>query len=629
MEQPVITSANTAFQAWKQYAIPSYQRNYVWTKHEHWQPLWEDVKELARRVVESDNLNKARPHFLGTIITKLVGTENFTNRWWVVDGQQRLTTLQVLIAATYAAFVEKGLSQAAILADLLTNAPDDQDKYRTQRNRYKVAHKSDLEYDQFRGVIEHALAGKTGNADSSDLHECYAFFLDTLRRWLNDLDASDLDASVAALTNAILHKLQVVDIRLDDQENSHTIFETLNARGAPLTEWEKTKNYILSIVVDDEDPYGDEFYREHLERYDADPFWNESVTGPRFHGKRIDWYLFFFAQLELPRLRFRLTGDRSQRLPRNQLYREFRFVGERIYRRDQEKRLAMIRRFARYADICSELSTASLESFTGDAQTVIRRVWVLNLQSLIPVLMELIRKLGNGPELGPALRVIDSYLMRRVALRAYYSGFDDVAFAHVQAIREAPADEIVSVLIDRFSNSSPFWPDDQEVHNQFANADMYNRFAKWRLRMLLAAIAKRMHEEHPYTTEGDFTIGQATIEHVAPQSWEAHWKEDLRFDGSADARIRINQLVHRIGNLTLVGYNPNLGNRRWSEKRELLAKDRFEMNRRLLQDMNGDSWNEAEIDRRGKELAEYVVKIWPNADTLRRELVPDLVDGQE
>ena len=192
----------------------------------------------------------------------------------------------------------------------------------------------------------------------------------------------------------------------------------------------------------------------------------------------------------------------------------------------------------------------------------------------------------------------------------------------MQVLREACADEIVSVLIDRFAKSGPWWPGDQEVHNQFANADMYNRFAKGRLRMLLVAIAKRMHEEHPYTTEGDFTIGQATIEHIAPQSWEAQWKEDLHFDGSADARIRIDQLVHRIGNLTLVGYNPSLSNRSWSEKRELLAEDRFEMNRRLLQDMNGDSWNEDEINRRGKQLAEYVVEIWPNPDNLRRELVP-------
>ena len=418
MQQPVITSANTAFQAWKQYAIPSYQRNYVWTKQEHWQPLWEDVKELARRVAESDELTKARPHFLGTIIHEAGRHRELHQpvvgrRWTAAPyDASRCSSLRPMPPS-----LRRACPKPAILSNLLTNAPDDEDKYRTERNRYKVAHKSDLEYNQFRTVVEDALAGTTGNADSSEFHRCYAYFLDTLRRWLSDLDPDGRDASVLALTNAILHKLQVVDIRLDDQENSHTIFETLNARGAPLTEWEKTKNYILSIAVDDEDPYGDEFYLEHLERYDADPFWNESVTGPRFHGKRIDWFLFFFAQLELPRLRFRLTGDRSRRLPRSQLYREFRFVGERIYRREMEKRLAMVRRFARYADICRDLSTDSLESFTADAQAVIRRVWDFKLQSLIPVLMELVRKLGNGPEFGQALGVIDSYLMRRVALR--------------------------------------------------------------------------------------------------------------------------------------------------------------------------------------------------------------------
>ena len=94
-----------------------------------------------------------------------------------------------------------------------------------------------------------------------------------------------------AFNKAVLKKLVVADIQLSRGQNSHAIFEALNARGKPLTEWEKTKNYILSVAVSKDDPDGDRTYGEHLERYDADPYWKG----------RIDTFLLYFAWLEVPR----------------------------------------------------------------------------------------------------------------------------------------------------------------------------------------------------------------------------------------------------------------------------------------------------------------------------------------
>ena len=415
--------------------------------------------------------------------------------------------------------------------------------------------------------------------------------------------------------------MQVVDIRLDDRENSHTIFETLNARGAPLTEWEKTKNYILSLAVREEDSYGDKFYREHLERYDADPFWSQTVSEARFHGKHIDRFLFFFAQIELPKRLESVSGELVKTLPRGRLYRNFRYVGEHIYRANDDELLAMARRLKQYADIYKAIDER--RGFSVHAvQVMDRTAGIIKLSSLVPVFMELVAKLGCDDALDEALSVVDSYLMRRVALKAYYSGFDDVAFAHVQALRETAADEIVSVLIDRLENSSSsaYWPSDDQIIRHFLGGDMYNRISKPRVKALLSAIAEEMHGEHGTSSDGVFTLGAVTIEHVVPQDWQRHWAEDLSFDGSEDARHRLDQIVHRIGNLTLVAYNSKLSNRPWVEKRELLAGDRLEMNRRLLRDMNGEAWSEGEIRSRSEQLAHYVIEIWPHADDLRRSL---------
>lgn len=419
----------------------------------------------------------------------------------------------------------------------------------------------------------------------------------------------------------LLNKLQVVDIRLDDRENSHTIFETLNARGAPLTEWEKTKNYILSLAVREDDSYGDKFYREHLERYDADPYWSQTVSEARFHGKHIDRFLFFFAQIELPKRLHSVSGELIKTLPRGRLYRDFRYVGEHIYRANDDELMDMAERLKRYADIYKAIDER--RGFSVHARQVMHRTTgIIKLSSLVPVFMELVEKLGYCDALDRALSVVDSYLMRRVALKAYYSGFDDVAFAHVQALRDTPADEIVSVLIDRCDNSSSsgYWPSDDQIIRYFLSGDMYNRISKPRLRNLLSAIAEKMHGENTTSSDGPFTLGSVTIEHVVPQDWQRHWADDLSFDGSEDARHRLDQIVHRIGNLTLVAYNSKLSNRPWAGKRELLAEDRLEMNKRLLRDMKGEAWNEAEIRYRSEQLANYVIKIWPHADGLRRSL---------
>ena len=615
----LVTTVDQAFPPRKQYAIPSYQRNYVWTRKGQWEPLWEDLKTLTAHVQASGK--KAKPHFLGTIITKEIGTEGFISRWWVVDGQQRLTTLQIFIAAARAAFSERGLDQYAdILSDLLANA----DKVvKVPRDKYKIEHKSS-DYAGFASIVNTALSSSPGAVGESHLTPCYAYFLKKVGQWLDACGEEHLDASAEALTTASLNQLQVVDIRLDGDENGHAIFEALNARGEPLTEWEKTKNYILSLAVGEADPDGDRTYRKYLETYDADPYWNEIVRVPRFTGKRIDLFLFYFAQLELPPRRQEVSGEPDiATLQRSRLYREFRFVGEHLYRRDRTELLAMLERLRRYAKIYTKVMKR--EGFSDYAQEVMRRRGVLNLASLIPVLMELVATLGDGEELDQALRVLDSYLMRRIALKANYSGFDDVAFGHVQALRDAPADKISSVLIGQFlkSTGGHRWPSDEELALHLLTRDMYHGISSARLRLLLGGIAARMHDERESELVMPFALKRSlTVEHVAPQSWERHWHEDLEFGNTDEDKSRLDQLIHRIGNLTLVtkAINPKLGNNPWVYKVELLEKDNLEMSRRLLSDMDGPIWNEKEINRRSKQLADYIIKIWPHAEMLRREL---------
>ena len=152
---------------------------------------------------------------------------------------------------------------------------------------------------------------------------------------------------------------------------------------------------------------------------------------------------------------------------------------------------------------------------------------------------------------------------------------------------------------------------------------MYHGISSGRLKLLLAGIAEEMHRENRFDTT-DFTVAEATIEHIAPQRWQPHWADVFDFDGSDEDAGRISGLVHRIGNLTVVSYNSPLSNSPWTTKKELLDKDNLELNRRLLRDMQGEVWNEPEIDRRSMQLAGYVNRLWPHAEVLAKALEIEL-----
>lgn len=264
--------------------------------------------------------------------------------------------------------------------------------------------------------------------------------------WIKELDEDEIESHVRAFNKAVLDRLVVVDIRLLGDQNSHAIFEALNARGEPLAEWEKTKSYILSLAVREDDPDGDRTYEKHLERYDRDPYWNQKVSVPRFSGKRIDLFLFYFAQLEIPWERQKLSGKPVVRpLPRNRIYREFRYIGEHHYRHHPAKLDSMLKRLEHYAQIYRRIDGPKADNFSDHAREVMAHRRVLNLASLVPVFMELVYKLGYGERLDDALRIVDSYLMRRVALKLRYSGFDDVAFRHANG-RTCCASELEEAL---------------------------------------------------------------------------------------------------------------------------------------------------------------------------------------
>ena len=240
-----IVNIEDLFQEQVSYRIPQFQRSYAWEKRDQWEPLWRDVSVVAERFLDKEEM---RPHFMGAIVLQLQqsNTGEVTKRL-VIDGQQRLTTLQLLIKATEQVFQSQDDTvRAARLSRLTTN----QDNYWSGDHANETKIRQCNSYDQ---RAFHAVITNHYNSNQSvAISEAYEYFEGVVKDWL--LGKSEYKARADALEETITQYLQIAVIDLDQDEKPHVIFETLNARAAHLTQSDLIKNTIMyeAGVTDDD-----------------------------------------------------------------------------------------------------------------------------------------------------------------------------------------------------------------------------------------------------------------------------------------------------------------------------------------------------------------------------------------
>ena len=273
-------SLKDVFDAQCRYLVPLYQRPYVWKRSEQWEPLWEDIVALAERYVRQDAF---RPHFMGAVVLDQLNTATGTlDLRQIIDGQQRLTTLQIVI--------EAAADVCDALGPFATNYAHDIRRLSRNDRRgddpdeaYKVW-PTNVDREHFRRVMlakspaelrefyDEKSMGEVGYA----IADSYFFFHQKITEWLITNDEELLKKKLDALQNALYRGLMVVVIDLDEKDDAQMIFETLNARGTPLLASDLVKNYLLHRAEE----HGhnlDNLYEEHWKLFDADHFWREFV----------------------------------------------------------------------------------------------------------------------------------------------------------------------------------------------------------------------------------------------------------------------------------------------------------------------------------------------------------------
>jgi hypothetical protein len=600
----------------RRFVIPPYQRPYVWERTRQWEPLWADVQDTVGRLAESRQEAFAKgadappsdeqvaPHFLGAIVLDQLATPaGEIDRRAVVDGQQRLTTTQLLLRGLLDALDAREEVPSNLRSQLAKLVRNDEDVVTTPDTRFKVWPRR-AERDLFRAAMDDDPPEMT----ESRFAAARDFFAESAADWLID-PASPTDpfsADVVAgraglLVAAVRGLLKLVVIDLEGVDDAQVIFEVLNARHTPLTAADLLKN-LLFLQAENENLAVEQLYEEYWRQFDDD-WWGEQAGVGHATRARQDWLLgdWVVARSGSPVNVAHLYGVAKEWI---------RKAGEKI-----PDTLASIRE---YAHAYEQLHGRVADGISEKEAQAFRHIRALNVTVANPLLLWLLTR--SSDELRPADREraildVESYLIRRMAVkwqtRAYATVFVEVLRA-ARAADGGIADAVAAAIAK--GPHGYHIPSDEDLEAALVGSRAYGSggINQRRLRILLGAVDRRLHEQDKKGERAEIDYDGLTIEHVMPQSWEARWPLP---DGTAEqqqlARQERERAVHRLGNLTLLtsSLNPDVSNGAWQTKRSAIEEHSLlRLNRHLCKN---DVWDEEKIDERGRWLARQIAGIWP------------------
>jgi hypothetical protein len=581
--------------------VPLFQRPYVWNQENQWGPLWRDVVRVTERLLQSPG-STHQPHFLGAVVLQQVQNPvGSLQARTVIDGQQRLTTLQLFLDALHAELVAVGAVQPAMRLEALTRNPEafcvaHEDRFKVwPTNRDRPAFNSVM-------AADHPVSYESLDHRNTRLVEAHRYFAEEARQWLVANGPEDIPTRAEKLEHAVRELLQLVVIDLTAEENAQEIFETLNARGAHLTAADLIKNFVFQRLME-QGVDVETVYERHWKDFETG-FWETEVTFGRLRYSRSSIFLNHW-----------LIARTGEEIVAREVFSRFKHFA------DFEAGVSMaelVEQIARASRVYRGfVEGASANNPIDRLQLFAYRTGMLESEVFKPVVLWLL-----DPEADPVpdaqvqkvLDSLESWLVRRMLVRTVTSSYTQVAAELVTQLRKGDRDnagDIVEGFLAGQHVVSRYWPDDAEVTNELGALAAYQRLRRGRLRMVLEAI-----EDHKRGWVGNIEglggerVARAKyhIEHLMPRKWHVNWPLD---PGAME--VDRDRLIHTIGNLTLLTskLNAKVSNSAWEIKRTHLREhDVLKMNAELL-DGATETWTEAKIRARTQELIHTILAIWP------------------
>ncbi|GAA6941314.1 DUF262 and DUF1524 domain-containing protein [Helicobacter pylori] len=541
-----------------QLVIPIYQRLYSWEK-EQCKQLWDDTIKIGGN-------DKMDGHFIGSILYVLDSITHSNNALLIIDGQQRLTTITLLLTA-------------------LRNHLSDEVKRKEIENRYLI--NSDKDGDKkFRLILSESdkdtllsLIDKDRrkpSEPSSKIMENFKLFEEWIRKNTNQLE----------IIFKGLDKLMIVEIALDkEKDDPQLIFESMNSKGMELAQTDLIRNY---IVMETENEKREGFYNKYWRAMEE-----EFKQNKKWFDRFVRHYLTIKTR-EIPNI--------------NKVYAAFKDY-------QQKERIGiedLLKDFQKYSGYFCRI--VFKKESDKDLNEALGFLVDLEIDVIYPLLLELYSDYSDGvlskDDFRHSIALIESYLFRRTVCGLGTNRLNKVFPSFTKHIQKDEYFESLKAHFGSLTKEQRF-PNDDEFRNSFITRDFYKKFKK-KTKCFLERLENFGNTKESVNTKG------LTTEHIMPQTLTKEWERDL---GENFQEIH-NKYLHTIGNLTLTGYNSEYSNKSFQEKRGM--EKGFKQSRLMLNESlkNLESFGEEEIKKRANDLADLALKIWTypklDAETLEK-----------
>lgn len=530
-----------------QMVIPIFQRAYSWEK-EQVRILWEDIMKLYKNI----DINSASTHFLGPIVRVEISQSSVdTRKFYLIDGQQRITTLMVLLSCIRNMIKEDGSIVRKLESGYLLNYEE------KEENRYKLI-PSEGDRENFRKIIE-------GNNDLTEsmLKETFDFFSKKLKTNKEEID-------LEKLRSLIINKLILVNIDVDRTENPYLIFESLNAKGTPLRQADLIRNYIFMKIQDEE---------KQKELYKS--YWRP---------------MEILLKDELENFFWRYSLKDGTFVKRERTYSNLKVELETNTQKNVETELKKLHEYSKYYKNLVEPENEEDEEIRK--RLIRHNRW--EIRTAYPFLLNIYKDHSEGiissEKFCIILDMIESFVVRRFFCKEPTNKLNTLFIGIYSKLDKSnPIESFLKLLVDD-------WPDETRFKDGMASFPIYQSGSE-----KCSLILERLEESFSHKERVNFDNLQ--IEHILPkcgyepEKLPQSWKNVL---GNNYTEIHKNY-IDTIGNLTLTGYNQELSIKPFDEKKKLLRESHLELNR-YFDDLA--KWNEEEIKKRAHAIVKIAAEIW-------------------
>ena len=555
------TNLKQLVQGEKQFRVPLWQRQYTWRMPDH-QLLWRDIVEQYSRSTDGAASSESG-HFLGSIVLSPAPfAASGVASYLIVDGQQRLTTLMLILCAVRDAAAKKDERAIERYDELyLIN------KFQTGEARFRLV-PTQADRTSFFACVTRG----PGAGGQDPIGQAYRFF----RSHVELLDPDEQPLDLDRLATVVVERLAVVDITTNQGDNAHRIFQSLNATGVNLTQADLLRNLVFMLLPTRAAAVYEEVWRpmERLIGFD-------NLEG--------------LARVDLQR--------RGIDVPVDDVYRRHQDRLEAMTGGEAEVEAA-VRDLAARAHHYKRLIDPSTED-DPETRGGLARLRRWGAQTTYPVLMAAYDLHERGLLSPDAMREVVSYI-ESFLVRRQLAGIPTNALNRlfVQLIGDLPEDDTFPDALRReLSRPRRYWPSDEQLREAIRTRPFYFSGRAQQRRIIL----ERLEESYGHPELVDFAAADLTIEHVLPQTLSDEWRAHIEGLGQDPDEVH-ESLVHTLGNLTLTAFNGTLSNNPFERKKQIYSGSHLELNRALAEQA---AWGRDEIVARANELADQAIAIWP------------------